>query len=308
MHAYDPSTLGLIGSLSITNVLGTPRSLVRWGPDGLAFCTSSNQVIVLRTLLLPSGPASDLAIGQSVFPAPALSGSNVTFCITITNSGDRAAGDVVLTDRIPTDVTFVSVVASQGSCATMGSWVNCSIGMLANGARATMALTVRPTTTGMVQNIASITSSTPDPNLSNNVNVSLVQSALDEDYDGIADDWERAHGLAPTNPDDALDDPDGDGASNLAEYLAGTDPQDSLNVLRLVAVRLIADSVEVTFNSTIGKCYSLESTPEFDTDSWNTIASGIIGNGSLLRVSVPRMSAGLRQFIRVRLQSDLRTP
>ncbi len=47
--------------------------------------------------------------------------------------------------------------------------------------------------------------------------------AVDDDLDGMSDDWEREHGLDP-NRDDSQEDPDGDGVSNLDEFLWGTDP------------------------------------------------------------------------------------
>jgi hypothetical protein len=46
----------------------------------------------------------------------------------------------------------------------------------------------------------------------------------DADQDGMPDDWERRHGLAPQDPNDRNLDPDGDGYTNLEEFLNGTDP------------------------------------------------------------------------------------
>lgn len=46
----------------------------------------------------------------------------------------------------------------------------------------------------------------------------------DKDGDQMADDWERAHGLNPNNADDAGQDPDKDGLTNLEEYQINTDP------------------------------------------------------------------------------------
>jgi hypothetical protein len=46
----------------------------------------------------------------------------------------------------------------------------------------------------------------------------------DDDNDGMPDVWEANHGLDPLDPDDADDDPDKDGHTNLQEYLSNTDP------------------------------------------------------------------------------------
>lgn len=45
----------------------------------------------------------------------------------------------------------------------------------------------------------------------------------DDDQDGMSDAWEADHGLDPTR-DDGEEDADGDGYTNLEEYLLGTDP------------------------------------------------------------------------------------
>lgn len=47
---------------------------------------------------------------------------------------------------------------------------------------------------------------------------------LDQDRDGMADEWENAHGLDPTDRHDQATDLDGDGYTNLEEFLNGTNP------------------------------------------------------------------------------------
>jgi len=46
----------------------------------------------------------------------------------------------------------------------------------------------------------------------------------DSDQDGMADAWEKTHGLNPVEAGDSRLDPDNDGYTNVEEYLNGTDP------------------------------------------------------------------------------------
>ncbi len=49
-------------------------------------------------------------------------------------------------------------------------------------------------------------------------------SDLDDDNDGMPDDWEMQFGFDPLDPSDAAEDADGDGVTNLEEFQMGTSP------------------------------------------------------------------------------------
>jgi hypothetical protein len=73
----------------------------------------------------------------------------------------------------------------------------------------------------------------------------VLDPNLDADDDGLPNGWEQAHGLDPlpgvgdNGPDG---DPDGDGYSNLQEYLAGSDPQNPLST----PIQVVAPPFQIT--------------------------------------------------------------
>lgn len=58
------------------------------------------------------------------------------------------------------------------------------------------------------------------------VKQNVVKIEADADHDGLPNEWEVKYGLNPNDPNDAAKDLDGDGFTNLEEYLAKTDPKD----------------------------------------------------------------------------------
>ena len=70
---------------------------------------------------------------------------------------------------------------------------------------------------------------------------------IDSDLDGLPDAWELAYGLNPQDPADARLDADGDGFTNLQEYLNGTDPRVSQNPAILPPV-ILSENCRMTTN------------------------------------------------------------
>ena len=91
----------------------------------------------------------------------------------------------------------------------------------------------------------------------------------DRDSDGIPDGWEDALGLDADNAQDAMQDPDGDGFTNLEEYSANTDPLDSADRLTAHVQRLNDNVILLTFPQKAGRFYTIERAA--GDGSWNTM-------------------------------------
>jgi poly(3-hydroxybutyrate) depolymerase len=80
---------------------------------------------------------------------------------------------------------------------------------------------------------------------------------MDDDADDLPDTWEMHHGL-DLEKDDAEADPDHDGAGNLDEYRAGTDPQDDDSVFKgEPGPGSQSDKFILRWSSVTGKTYSV---------------------------------------------------
>lgn len=144
---------------SITNTVTATAAT----PDPTPNSSSSTAVV---------GTASaDLSVTKTSSPNPPVipAGNNVTYTITVTNLGPSSAIGVTLTDTFPSNMTFVSATPTQGSCTGTGP-VTCSLGNLNSGNTATVTVVTRTgaNTPGASTNSATVTSTTPDPNLANN--------------------------------------------------------------------------------------------------------------------------------------------
>ena len=114
---------------------------------------------------------ADVAVAKTGSPASVAVGANVTYTVTVTNSGPASADDVRLSDPIPAGMTLVSATPSQGSCSG-ATLVSCSLGVIANGASATVTIVARNDSNGTKANTATVqnlNATEYDPNPVNNV-------------------------------------------------------------------------------------------------------------------------------------------
>ncbi len=82
-------------------------------------------------------------------------------------------------------------------------------------------------------------------------------AGIDNDGDGMADDWESGHGLNSQDPTDGAADPDQDGLSNLEEFLRGRNPTVFDN-LRFSSIQPLPDGTfQLSVNGEVGRNYSI---------------------------------------------------
>ncbi len=121
-----------------------------------------------------AGSEADLAISKSASPSPVLVGSNTTYTITVTNAGPGIAFSVIVTDTLPSSVTFLAAPSSQGSCVTDGlGRVICDLQDVTNGTAASIHVQVNAGVVGVLTNVAQVGAFSPDPNLANNTAMSI---------------------------------------------------------------------------------------------------------------------------------------
>jgi hypothetical protein len=81
----------------------------------------------------------------------------------------------------------------------------------------------------------------------------VLDAARDDDTDGIPNGFD----LDPLNSADAGSDPDGDGLSNLQEYLAGTNPTNSASVFRITAIAREGNNIRITWSTVTNRSYDV---------------------------------------------------
>jgi uncharacterized repeat protein (TIGR01451 family) len=112
--------------------------------------------------------SADMAIVKTAVPNPVAEGSTLTYTLTVTNNGPTDATNVTTVDGLPSAVSFISAVPSQGSCSLSGVTVTCLLGTMNSGAVATVTIAVTAVTPSDVTNTATVSADQPDPNSANN--------------------------------------------------------------------------------------------------------------------------------------------
>jgi uncharacterized repeat protein (TIGR01451 family) len=164
---------------------GTTR-LVSVAPDGSPFGQESSQpamtpgggVVAFHlpffdTFVRDMRPAADLHVSIEDSPDPVLERDEVTYTVTVDNLGPGEAPNTTLINILPADPTFVSAIASQGSCVrdgngNSGGVLTCELGTIAAGGQATVTIVLEPRAEEPITSTVTVNAGAPDSNTANN--------------------------------------------------------------------------------------------------------------------------------------------
>ena len=119
-------------------------------------------------------PVYDLVVEKTVDDATPDEDQSIVYTITVTNNGPDDATDIEVTDTLPSEVTYVSHIASQGTY-NMTTWL---VGNLNNGESATLAITVTvdSDTAGVPFNNTATISTPSDSDATDNTDTTTITS------------------------------------------------------------------------------------------------------------------------------------
>ncbi|MEW6028569.1 MAG: right-handed parallel beta-helix repeat-containing protein [Chloroflexota bacterium] len=143
------------GGPVVTPVVGGATISLEGGDD--VTCTYYNRYL-----------HADLSVTKSEDVDPVIVGQPLTYTVAVTNNGPDAAENVVVSDTLPSGVTYDSATATQGSCVIAFPLLECQIGTMNPGDSVTVTIHVTPNEGGTMTNHVAVASDTNDPDTGNN--------------------------------------------------------------------------------------------------------------------------------------------
>ena len=163
-----------------------------------------------------------------------------------------------------------------------------------NTTTASLNLTNNILSSNFVMRIVIYNDANRAPGATTTFNVTVLE---DSDRDGIPDVVELGLGLDTNNVADASGDLDNDGMSNRAEYLAGTDPTNSLSYLR-IEENIVSGLSAVQFAAISNRTYSVQFTDSLGTSPWVKLAD-VPARSTNFVVELPDLKWATNRYYRV---------
>jgi hypothetical protein len=129
-----------------------------------------------------------------------------------------------------------------------------------------------------------------------------ARPSQDADSDLIADDWERQNfGTITCDP---ADDPDQDGMSNYAEFVAGTSPNNRAAVLAITDICEVVggEGAVLSWESVLGRKYQVLYRDSLGDGEWCCLGEEIVGIGGTMLIPDSAVHSNLsKRFYRLRV-------
>ncbi|HYF35378.1 MAG TPA: CHRD domain-containing protein, partial [Prosthecobacter sp.] len=123
-----------------------------------------------------------------------------------------------------------------------------------------------------------------------------ARAATDYNTDGLDDVWQDVYDAWTLAPGD---DEDSDGATNLTESIAGTNPRNPADVIKVGNMTVAGNNVVLNVKSENGKKYQLKSSTVPTGGTWTDEGNAVTGTGGNLQFVTPMGVATNRKFYRV---------
>ena len=103
-----------------------------------------------------------------------------------------------------------------------------------------------------------------------------LRRLVDADTNSLPDWWEQTYFGQPTGIDPDAD-PDGDGPTTMAEWVADTNPTNALSFLHILSVSNDVSSATLVWGSSTNRSYFVQRAPEVPGGSFQTITTNLTG-------------------------------
>ena len=330
----EPSRTGTVSlfflKLGTVSSNGTPNGLIasyipsgataiQWynsTPTVLKHDGNAQQVFTSGPIALPSG-GGDATFAASLYANETSTGSNF-------ESDDTFKIELVLTAADTSEAILNLVELNTNLQPTNGQSYDKNANGLYNGnntdaildefndvgvasglaASATIPIGYTLNTAGYVSAKVRITGgcvgSTSEHFTLSGMNFNYTSTEFDSDHDGLPDDWENNFfGTLAQGPSD---DPDGDGNSNYTEFVAGLNPTDPTENIRITNLAKAGANLTVTWSSIPGKSYQLRYSANLQ-GPWTTMVTSptvITGDPGTTTATAPIPGpVGVRGFVEV---------
>ena len=116
--------------------------------------TTNNSITIQTTVTEP--PQYDLVITKTTSVQSVMVNDNISYILRVSNRGPNTATNVIITDNLPNNLTFVSTIPNN-ACTDNNNMLTCDLGDLAKNEEQSIVITVKAIKIGKVCNTADVT-------------------------------------------------------------------------------------------------------------------------------------------------------